>query len=210
MSSSTLAIPIYPFLNSHLRMFNHSWMIDAYSLAKIQEELIRTNRRTPKPNWNFVQSQGSRYGNSTFSPKMSMSGATRNFPDNSAGSGPNRGGELSRALVPVQKVTQAQMEEKRRKGLCSSCDAKWSRGLVCEEPKLFLIEGIEEEMEEDPASVVVEEVLGCEDNLIAKPEISLNAITGTPTPKTMRLLGVLKNQQVIILIDSGSTQFPGF
>jgi hypothetical protein len=27
-----------------------------------------------------------------------------------------------------------------------------------------------------------------------EPEISLNAITGTPTPKTMRLIGWLKNQ----------------
>jgi hypothetical protein len=30
---------------------------------------------------------------------------------------------------------------------------------VCEGPKLFLIEGMDEEMEEDPASVVIEEVL---------------------------------------------------
>jgi hypothetical protein len=36
-------------------------------------------------------------------------------------------------------------------------------------------------------------------------EISLNAITGTPNEKTMRLLGILRGQQVIILIDSGST-----
>lgn len=28
---------------------------------------------------------------------------------------------------------------------------------------------------------------------------------GTPTPKIVRLLGILKNHQVIILIDSGST-----
>jgi hypothetical protein len=38
-----------------------------------------------------------------------------------------------------------------------------------------------------------------------EPEISLNAITGTPNEKTMRLLGILRGQQVIILIDSSST-----
>lgn len=37
------------------------------------------------------------------------------------------------------------------------------------------------------------------------PEVSLNAITGTPTPKTMRTVGILRNQKVVILIDSGST-----
>jgi hypothetical protein len=38
-----------------------------------------------------------------------------------------------------------------------------------------------------------------------EPEISLNAITGTHNPKTMRIIGVLRNQQVVILIDSSST-----
>jgi hypothetical protein len=33
------------------------------------------------------------------------------------------------------------------------------------------------------------------------PEISLNAITGTPSPKTMRLIGFLRFQPVVILID---------
>jgi hypothetical protein len=38
-----------------------------------------------------------------------------------------------------------------------------------------------------------------------EPEISLNAITGTPSPKTMQLIGFLKHHKVIVLIDSGST-----
>lgn len=36
-------------------------------------------------------------------------------------------------------------------------------------------------------------------------EISLNAITGTPNPKTMRIVGFLKLCPVVILIDSGRT-----
>jgi hypothetical protein len=64
---------------------------------------------------------------------------------------------------------------------------------------LFLIEEVEteelEELDEATLKEVVEEV----------PEISLNAITGTPTPKTMRIVGWVKGQQVIVLIDSGST-----
>jgi len=49
--------------------------------------------------------------------------------------------------------------------------------------------------EEDPGEFFLEEF----------PEISLNAITGTPSPKTMRIVGFLRLHQVIILIDSGST-----
>ena len=38
-----------------------------------------------------------------------------------------------------------------------------------------------------------------------EPEISLNAISGTPGNNTMRLLGRIGQAQVVILIDSGST-----
>jgi hypothetical protein len=76
---------------------------------------------------------------------------------------------------------------------------------VCAAPKLFLIEALEEGEEtqgkmeaageEDPGEFFLEEF----------PEISLNAITGTPSPKTMRIFGFLRLHQVIVLIDSGST-----
>ena len=77
---------------------------------------------------------------------------------------------------------------------------------MCAVPKQFLIEVVEEHKEvtkvisiekeeEDPGQFFLDE----------EPEISLNAITGTPNSKTMRLLGILRGQQVIILIDSGST-----
>lgn len=36
-------------------------------------------------------------------------------------------------------------------------------------------------------------------------EISLNAIFGTPSPNTLRLVGTVSNHRVVILVDSGST-----
>lgn len=38
-----------------------------------------------------------------------------------------------------------------------------------------------------------------------EPEISLNAITGTPSRKTMSVMGLIRKVQVVILINSGST-----
>jgi hypothetical protein len=58
--------------------------------------------------------------------------------------------------------------------------------------KLFLIEAVGED---DPNEFFLEEFT----------ENSLNAIICTPSPKTMRIVGILRYQQVIILIDSGST-----
>jgi len=40
------------------------------------------------------------------------------------------------------------MKEKRDKGLCFKCDSKWGPGQRCGGPKIFLIEEVEEEMEE--------------------------------------------------------------
>jgi hypothetical protein len=89
--------------------------------------------------------------------------------------------------------------------LCYSCDAKWSRGHVCDALKLFLIEEVEEDSitmeeigekeEEDPRKFFMDQEL----------EISLNAIIETPNPKTMRMIGIIKGQQVTILIDLGRT-----
>jgi hypothetical protein len=86
------------------------------------------------------------------------------------------------------------MDERRKKGLYYSCDAKWSRGHVCDAPKLFLIEEVEKD------SIIVEEIVEKEEEDLGKnfmdqePEISLNAITGTPNPKTMRMIGIIKGQ----------------
>jgi hypothetical protein len=39
-----------------------------------------------------------------------------------------------------------------------------------------------------------------------EPVISLNSLTGFSTPQTLKLIGYIKHQKVIILVDSGSTQ----
>jgi hypothetical protein len=57
-------------------------------------------------------------------------------------------------------------------------------GHVCDAPKLFLIEEVEED------SITVEEIVEREEEdpgkifMDQEPEISLNAITGSPNPKT--------------------------
>jgi hypothetical protein len=38
------------------------------------------------------------------------------------------------------------MDEQRRKGLCYTCDSKYTRGHVCQVPKLFLIEVVDKEV----------------------------------------------------------------
>jgi len=71
--------------------------------------------------------------------------------------------------------------------------------------KFFLIEAVQKEEEEEGNPVApVEEDPG-EFFLEEFPEISLNAITGTPSSKTMQIVGVIHFHRVIVLIDSVST-----
>jgi len=203
-----------------VRMFNPTTLVDAYSLARMQEECVATCRRYPRTAANSGQFQYSGQGLSVNLPvgftkgnvisnsnrKFQQDQIKQNFRPPGGGGLPGiEGSRPSQALVPVQKISQAQMDERRRKGLCYTCDAKWTRGHVCVAPKLFILEAVEggeeelgkkpEQLEEDPGEFFMEEF----------PEISLNAITGSPSPKTMRVVGLLRYHQVVILIDSGST-----
>jgi hypothetical protein len=53
----------------------------------------------------------------------------------------------------------------------------------------------------DPVDRVVKPII----QEVLKPKLSLHAISNSIASKTMRLIGLIHNQQVVILIDSSST-----
>jgi hypothetical protein len=85
----------------------------------------------------------------------------------------------NQALVPVLTLTLAHMDERQRKVGENSGESLQELDPV----------------EEDPGEFFMEEF----------PEISLNAIIGSRSPKTMRIIGILRYQRVDVLIDSSST-----
>jgi hypothetical protein len=101
------------------------------------------------------------------------------------------------------------MDEGQLKGLCYNCDDKYFSGHKCKEHKIFMAmtESVSEEeevippMEELPPLV---DLTPPSDPPEVEPVISLNALIGFSTPQTLKLIGYIKNQKVIILIDSGS------
>jgi hypothetical protein len=105
------------------------------------------------------------------------------------------------------------MQERKEKGLCYFCDEKYHQGHKCSRPKLYLIEGMEfkgdgeegweEEGEETFNQLDTDEIPAVQQaDLLG---ISLHAIAGAPSPKTMRLVGKIGTCSVIVLIDTGST-----
>jgi hypothetical protein len=86
-----------------------------------------------------------------------------------------------------KKLTVAELEDRRSKGLCFNCDEKYVRGHRCK--RLFYIESADEDDEDEG------------DNL----QISLLAITGVRTSDTMQLLVRVGEHELVALLDSGST-----
>jgi len=98
------------------------------------------------------------------------------------------------------------LEEKRAKGLCYSCDRKYTKGHKCVEKKLFYIDCEEEEEKEQEMSkeedILQKQTLDKEE---MNPTIYCNALARITTPQTIKIEGHIKKKKVIVLIDSGST-----
>ena len=97
-----------------------------------------------------------------------------------------------------------------KKGLGFYCEERWHAGHTCKSPKFFFIEGeqsqsdmdisLEEIVEDDPHRL--EPQAGLVDPIA---EITLYALLGSPSLGTMRVLGRINSQGMIILIDTSST-----
>ncbi|KAF8405656.1 hypothetical protein HHK36_007732 [Tetracentron sinense] len=121
---------------------------------------------------------------------------------------PNTGGNGS-SSTPTRKtarLTQEELKEKTAKGIYWHCDEKWQRGHVCKQGKLLMIEPMVEqmalEMDNDEAAQEDEELIGGDDG---KVTYTVHSLAGYSNPQTMKVNGLLKCQQVTVLIDTGST-----
>jgi hypothetical protein len=96
------------------------------------------------------------------------------------------------------------------KGLCYNCDEKYFPGHKYKEQNIFMAisEDISEEDVENPLvsnSTKTTDITPPSDPPEVEPVISLNSLTGFSAPQTLKLIGYIKHQKVIILVDSGST-----
>uniref|UniRef100_A0A2N9J2Z8 Reverse transcriptase n=2 Tax=Fagus sylvatica TaxID=28930 RepID=A0A2N9J2Z8_FAGSY len=161
---------------------------EAYALAKIQEEYLITCRKSYKPQYDGNKS------NWQPSQQQQMGRSDVRIPETKPSPKPG---------ISVQKLTPMQMSERRKQGLCYHCDEKWNPNHKCMKRRVYVIEEIEEggvEVESD--SEEYDEVIEVEE---AEPGITLNALLGSPAPKTMRVICKINNNRAVILLDTGST-----
>lgn len=97
--------------------------------------------------------------------------------------------------MQVKKLSWDELQRRKKEGICFHCEEKYVPGHDCKsKARLFLLAGsdgtndVEIQIEE-------EKVL----------QISLHALAGCDSSKTMRMQAVVGNYRLTVLVDSGST-----
>ncbi|KAA8529633.1 hypothetical protein F0562_034267 [Nyssa sinensis] len=111
----------------------------------------------------------------------------------------------SRPTIPtIRKFSLAEIEERRKQGLCFHCNDKYKPRHLCK--KLFILEACyPDDVVEDCGETIEFDEEAAMENIDEAPAISLHAISGTHTPQTMKVRGTLGKYRVIVLLDSSST-----
>ncbi|GKC98317.1 retrovirus-related pol polyprotein from transposon TNT 1-94, partial [Tanacetum coccineum] len=115
-------------------------------------------------------------------------------------------------LLNKKWLTQKEIGDRRAKGLYFYCDQKFMPGHKCSGHMFVLEVSLDEEVEDSNDVTIGEEGGNSEENgelllseCYASPQISLNAISGTPTFNTMRMKALVAKQLLHLLMDTGST-----
>jgi hypothetical protein len=116
------------------------------------------------------------------------------LPENTTRSGPLQ--PPTQAPIPFKRLTPAEMAKRRKQGLCYNCDDPYVRGHKC--PRLFYLEATY--FADDETKSTAEEEQDDQD-----PVASLHAIIGIRTEDTMQLRVALNGQELLALLDTGST-----
>ncbi|KAJ0482832.1 putative nucleotidyltransferase, Ribonuclease H [Helianthus annuus] len=158
------------------------FLVDAMGSARLVEEKLTLQRRFSSP----------------------QRPHTINTPfKNTSGPGLLGPGPTHRLALPapnsIRRLSNTEARERREKGLCYYCDERYVPGHKCTKPQLFMISDTTEDEEEQLVEASGEQTEE------TQAEISFHAISGTILPQTLRLSGRIKNKDVVVLVDGGST-----
>ncbi|KAL4347798.1 hypothetical protein GQ457_17G006860 [Hibiscus cannabinus] len=207
-------------IGQYIKLFEPKDLMDAFRLALQFEQIV-----FPDPRKNFVSPSRTQMPFSPASPSTySRAGSATTFKSSSGLNTPTlppRSSIPNSTMVSVPKkgvpatsngpgkLSSTEMDERRRKGLCFWCPAKFVPGHKCTRSQLYqlLMENIEGDGDH-------EEFVDCEEKLDPElPEavqsnihvLSLQAMWGSTSCETMKIWVTIKKVTVVALIDSGST-----
>ena len=124
---------------------------------------------------------------------------------NQKGNGTRAPSNQGRLKPPFRRLTPAEVEKWKAEGLCFKCDEKFHPNRPCAQAQLTVLllhaNGVEEELLDEPCELEEAEV----EVKVLVAEVSANSVVGLTSSRTMKLRGMIKGREVIVLIDSGAT-----
>jgi hypothetical protein len=121
--------------------------------------------------------------------------------------------------LPIRRLSHAEQQERRAKGLCFNCPEKFHQGHRCAHKQLLLFFG-NDSVEDELDSVCLEPPPTAPDPSPTSSELvdpttapaagehfqlSQAALMGPPSPRTLRVQGHVRELEVTVLVDSGSS-----
>ncbi|RZS03489.1 hypothetical protein BHM03_00033673 [Ensete ventricosum] len=108
-----------------------------------------------------------------------------------------------RAPAP-KNLTRDKLCERSAKGLCWHCDEPWSREHRCEKDWLLMIEPMEDE-DSEPSEEGLEPKEEAMEEEPQPVDYAVHALVGYSNLETMKVGGLLKQQPITVLINTGGT-----
>ncbi|XP_028191387.1 uncharacterized protein LOC114377177 [Glycine soja] len=189
-----------PDIRREVQVLQPLTMAQAAGLTRMQEEKLMDARPLPRPRQPYI---------STATPPRTSIPTLSSPPPNPLPLLPTP----PRPPSTIKRLTPEEMASRRERGLCFTCEEKYHRGHKCASRVfLLLVEG------DDPTAANINPIDPTTDPPDPDPahyipdthdpipaQISLNSLAGHIAPETLRLVGTISGQQVLILIDGGST-----
>lgn len=134
-------------------------------------------------------------------------GQNRPKPNTNTTKSPNGGGQKphNRLKPPFRHLTPEEVAKWKAEGLYFRCDEKYKYNHRCARPELLVLMLLEEgtEIYISECSVELEEATVEEEGEVA--EISISSMMGISSSKTIKFMGTIHGEEVVVLIDSGAT-----
>ena len=101
------------------------------------------------------------------------------------------------------------MQARRDKNLCYYCDEVYHRWHTCTKKQLYILIGEDNTKIKQVEDMETLNQLDTENNEDSHIDIviPIHALLGNSSPHTIRLLGKVKKNSILILVDSGSTHY---
>ncbi|KAL5715477.1 hypothetical protein ACHQM5_017290 [Ranunculus cassubicifolius] len=188
-----------------VQMFYPSTVPSVFALARLQEANVAFRG---KGRGNKFVSNAQVYSPMKYVNHQSFNGnhlvVSKHEPH--AGSGEAAYTRSPQSQPPIKRLSPSEIQERRSKGLCYNCDDVWSIKHKCKAKQLFLIVGDYDDTTElsDTASNP-EPSDSSAPAIPSEVAISLHALSGNISYQTLLLKGRVKNRNLTMLVDTGST-----